>query len=79
MNTMISNSMVENYYRFIKSWDSSSRKKLIDKLTISITSEEKNQADFSDCFGAWEDKRSAEEIVLELEAARVNQKEGESF
>jgi hypothetical protein len=76
---MNSNRMVENYFRFIRDWDSSAKKYLITKLTASIIEKSKDEFDFSSCYGAWEDSRSAEEIAGELRSDRVNQRETEEF
>jgi len=35
--------------------------------------------DFSACFGAWEDDRTADEIIDEIYSDRVNAKEIEEF
>lgn len=43
------------------------------------SSVENGKKDFSICFGAWDDSRSAEEIINELKADRVNQKEIEDW
>ena len=79
MNTIIANRMVDNYFRFIKYWDSDSKKKLITKLTNSFNISSIDKSDFSSCFGTWEDSRSATEISLEIRTDRVNQKDIEEF
>ena len=79
MNTLVANRLVDNYYQLIKDWDTDSKKSLIFKLNSSINFKSKKIFDFSSCFGAWEDSRSAEEIVNELRADRVNHKEIEEF
>lgn len=79
MNALIANSMVDNYFRFIRDWDIDAKKKLIIKLTASISLKSKDEFDFSSCFGAWEDSRSPEEIAGEIRADRVNHKEIEEL
>lgn len=79
MSTIVADRLVENYYRFMKYWDIESKKNIIRKLTVSITSNTKTHTDFSTCFGAWDDTRSSEEIIAEIRADRVNQKEIEGF
>lgn len=79
MNTLVANRIVDNYFRLMKDWDTDSKKNLILKLTSSINLKSKDKFDFSSCFGAWEDSRSAEEIVNELRTDRVNHKEIEEF
>ena len=41
--------------------------------------EPKTKTDFSTCFGAWQDDRDAEEIVLEIYKARRNNPEIEEL
>ena len=79
MNNFAGNRIVDNYFRFMKDWDTNTKKDLIIKLTDSINVKAENKNDFSLFFGAWDDSRSAEEIINELEAERINQKEIEGF
>ncbi|NJM93592.1 MAG: hypothetical protein HC842_02065 [Cytophagales bacterium] len=55
------------------------QKKLIIKLTQSIDVDDKNEHNFSSCFGAWEDERTADEIIYDLRADRVSNREIEDF
>jgi len=79
MQTSTENRKVENYFRFMRNWDNESKKNLIIKLTQSIGIETEKERDFSSCFGAWIDDRTADEIIEELRADRVNNKEIEEF
>ena len=79
MNTATSNRMVNNYFRYMQNWDVDTEKNLIVKLTDSINSKPEEKSDFSSCFGAWADSRSADEIINELRADRVNRNEIEEF
>ncbi len=79
MNTNTANKKVNSYFRFMKNWDNESKKDLIIKLTESIGKESKQKYDFSSCFGAWKDDRSAEEIIEDLRNDRVNNREIEEF
>ena len=79
MQTMIGNKLVDIYFRFMKNWDNETKKNLIIKLTQSIDSENTKQRDFSSCFGVWDDNRTAEEIIEDLKADRVNNREIEDF
>lgn len=79
MNAAITKRIVNNYLRYMRNWDNETKKDLIRKLTASIDSKSKDKYDFSSCFGAWEDSRSAEEIVNDLRADRVNKGEIEGF
>ena len=71
--------IVDNYFRFMKNWSTELKKYLIIKLTESIDRPSKINRDFSGCFGAWEDERSAEEIIEEIYSSRVNKSEIEDF
>lgn len=79
MNATITKRIVNNYLRYMRNWDNETKKDLIIKLTASIDSKSKEKYDFSSCFGAWEDDRSAEEIISDLRADRVNNDEIEEF
>jgi hypothetical protein len=63
----------------MKNWDNDSKKELIIKLTDSIDNEPKIKYDFSSCFGAWIDDRTADEIIKDLYRDRVNNNEIEEF
>ena len=71
--------MVNSYFRLMKKWDNETKKDLIIKLTASIDDKSKDRYDFSSCFGAWTDKRSADEIIEEIRSDRVNNREIEEF
>lgn len=79
MSTAIPNKLVDSYFRFMTNWDNESKKNLIIKLTKSIDSKDKEKRDFSSCFGAWDDKRTADEIFEDIRADRVNNPEVEDF
>ena len=79
MNVAVTNRMVNNYFWYMRNWDTDTKKDLIIKLTASIESKPKDKFDFSSCFGAWVDDRSAEDIINDLRADRVNNKEIEEF
>ncbi|HAQ21005.1 MAG TPA: hypothetical protein DCR40_17490 [Prolixibacteraceae bacterium] len=63
----------------MRNWDNETKKDMIFKLTKSIEEKPKDKFDFSSCFGAWDDVRSADEIIDELRAERINKKEIEEF
>ncbi|NJO00470.1 MAG: hypothetical protein HC880_01205 [Bacteroidia bacterium] len=63
----------------MKNWNIELKKDLIIKLTKSISDQPATNRDFSACFGAWEDDRSPEEIINEIRADRVNNREIEGF
>ena len=79
MSTKSEKRIVDNFFQLMKNWDTELKKDLIIKLTESINDKSKSSSDFSSCFGAWEDERSAEEIINEIKTDRVNQREIEEF
>jgi hypothetical protein len=79
MSLAFENKKVNSYFRLMKNWDTESKKDLIIKLTKSINDKSENKHDFSSCFGAWEDERSADEIINEIRNDRVNKHDIEEF
>ena len=79
MNTAVNNKMVNSYFRYMRNWDTDTKKDIIIRLTSSIDSMNNNKYDFSSCFGAWEDSRNADEVIRELRTDRVNNREIEEF
>jgi len=79
MDIAIENRKVASFFQFMKNWDNELKKALIIKLTKSINSKSLNEYDFSMCFGAWKDEKTAEEIVNEIYNSRVNKNEIEEF
>lgn len=79
MQTALEKTLVDSYFMFMKNWDNETKKNLIIKLIQSIDSMDKEKRDFSSCFGAWDDNRTAEEIIKDLRADRVDNREIEDF
>ena len=79
MSIVTEKRIANSYFRFMKNWDNETKKDLIIRLTASIDDKPKDRFDFSLCFGAWEDERSAGEIINEIRSDRVNIKEIEEF
>ena len=79
MHISTENRKVASFFRFMKNWDNDSKKDLIIKLTKSIDNKSKDKYDFSSCFGAWDDERTADEIIEDIYTSRVNKKEIEEF
>jgi len=72
MNTTTNNTLSDSYFKFFKSLDKASKKKLIIKLTESIDEPAFESQDFSACFGAWDDEKSAQQIFDEIRKDRLN-------
>jgi hypothetical protein len=79
MPSILEKKIVNSYFRLMKNWDNESKKDMIIKLTESIDNKKCDRFDFSLCFGAWVDERSADEIINEIRSDRVNNKEIEEF
>ncbi len=79
MNIAFEKNKVNSYFRLIKNWDTESKKDLIIKLTQSINETKEDSHDFSSCFGAWEDERSADDIINDIRNSRVNNQDIEDF
>ena len=79
MSLAFENKKVNSYFRLMKNWDTESKKDLIIKLTKSINDKIEDKHDFSSCFGAWDDERSADEITDDIRNSRVNNREIENF
>jgi hypothetical protein len=79
MSIAYRNKRINSYFRLMKNWDTESKKDLIIKLTKSIHDRNEAKYDFSSCFGAWDDERSADEIIKEIRNSRVNNREIEDF
>jgi len=76
----INNKILEKYFRFLAKFDNNSKKRLIIKLTESIETEENsNKNEFNNLFGAWIDKRKAEEIIKEIRESRIENRKIENF
>ena len=79
MPTSLNNKLVDGFFNYMKNWDDEAKKDIILKLNKSMVSDENKSRDFSLCFGAWNDSRSADEIIDDLRVDRVNSAEIASF
>lgn len=59
------------YFDFLKYLDRQSKKSLIRDLTAAVETTVENESDIEHLFGAWEDTRTAEEIIHDLQTARI--------
>lgn len=79
MSIAFKNKKVNSYFKLLKNWDTESKKDLINKLTKSINDKTGDKYDFSSCFGAWDDDRTADEIINDIRNDRVNNRDIEDF
>lgn len=68
----LSKDMLEKYFGVLSRFDSSSKKKLIEKLQNSIHATSEKSVDLGKLFGAWEDEKTSDEIIEEIKASRIN-------
>ena len=77
MSISVPHVTIDGCFRLMQNWDAESKKEMITRLLHSL--EQKTEADFSDCFGAWQDDRDADEIIEEIYANRRNGSNQEPF
>ena len=62
---------LDKYFGILKSLDTGSKKKLIDRLSKSIRKEKKGSFKLDEIYGAWQDSKSADEIIDEITKSRT--------
>lgn len=75
----INDQSIARYFGFLKNMDTQSKKSLIIQLTDSIESESETKKGIDHLFGAWEDTRTAEELISEIRESRTRTREIEGF
>lgn len=75
----LNNKTLDKYFGILKNLDIDSKKNLIIKLTQSIQTKRKTKTDLKEIFGAWQDSRTADEIIAEIETARFNDRKIEDL
>ncbi|MBU2444641.1 MAG: hypothetical protein KJ666_03585 [Bacteroidetes bacterium] len=76
---LLNNTTLDKYFGILNNLDIDSKKKLIVKLTESIHPKEKEHIKLEDIYGAWQDSRTAEEIINEIEFFRSDNRDIEEF
>jgi len=71
-NLTLNNGTLNKYFGILENLDIDSKKNLIIKLTKSINSEPKLKLNIKNIFGAWQDTRTADEIIEDIENSRFN-------
>ncbi len=71
-NLAFNNKTINKYFGILKNLDNNSKKNLIIKLTKSIQSNPKRKLSLDKIYGSWQDSRTAEEIIEEIEKSRFN-------
>lgn len=76
----INTTIVEGYVGLLDNLSTNNKLDLISKLTASIKTDLTNKkSSFKKAFGAFESKKSAEEIIEEIRNSRVSSRQIESF
>jgi len=78
----LNDAAIDLYFRSLERFNTETKKKLIVKLVYSIEPEAttaKKRITASDLYEAWEDDRTAKEIIADIRNPRVNQRDTESF
>ena len=71
----ITNKVLERYIIFLLRFDKSSKKEMISKLTSSLEKKEDKSFTVKSIFGAWQDDRSADDILDEIRESRIESKD----
>jgi len=78
-NLVVNNSTLDKYFGILKNLDVDSKKNLIVKLTKSINSNPKSKLSLNKIYGSWQDSRTADEIIEEIEQSRFNNRDIEDL
>lgn len=61
---------LSGYFGYLRNLDESSKMRLIEELSASQKSSKKTPGEVSHLYGAWEDDKSAEDIILTIQSLR---------
>ena len=81
MNTAkINSTLIEGYIALLGNLSPDNKLDLISKLTASVKTDlTKKRSSFKKAFGAFDSKKSAEEIITEIRNSRVSTRQIEPF
>lgn len=63
--------IADNYINLLSSVSDEVKLRVIHKLSESLLKGRKKETSIKDSFGAWDDNKSAEDIIAEIHEARV--------
>lgn len=63
--------IADSYINLLSSFSDEIKLRVIRKLSESLLMGKKKETSIQDSFGAWDDDKSAEEIIAEINKARV--------
>jgi hypothetical protein len=76
----IDKTLVDGYLRMLENLSQVNKLDLIAKLTLSIKADKRSDKKaFYKAFGAWQSKKSAEEIIADIEGSKKFSREIELF
>jgi len=76
----VNNTIVDGYVGLLDNLSTNNKLDLISKLTALVKTDLANKkSSFKKAFGAFDSKKSAEEIIEEIRKSRVSTREIESF
>ena len=79
MGLALTDNTIDKYFKVLSKLDNVSKKKLILKLSESISKENIEDSDLISMYGAWIDDKSSDEIIKEIRNSRINKLETEEF
>jgi len=79
MEGLLSEGTYKKYLELFSQLNTDSKKELILKLIESFHYSEKKDSNLSRLFGAWQDKRDADDIIADIMMARVDKKDPVQF
>jgi hypothetical protein len=79
MNLTVTNKTIDKYFGFLRRLDNNSKKKLINKLKKSIENKKDPSFELVSLYGAWEDSKDSDEIILEIRNSRIDRNNLEEF
>jgi len=71
----LSREALDQYFKVFNNFSVATKKKLIAMLTESIGEEQETSQKIDELYGAWEDDKSADEIVNKIQEARTYNRE----
>jgi hypothetical protein len=75
----INTTLIEGYLRLLDNLSPSNKLDLISKLTISVKTDITDKKKFYKAFGAWESKKTADEIINDIRSSRTFNRKIEQF
>jgi len=71
MGVSITNKTIDKLLGFLFRLDVESKKRLINRLSESVESEDENKNNLNTLFGSWVDSRDSDAIISEIRESRV--------